>query len=419
MVTVPKKYITMTVAIASILLLAGSTGCSCDDDDDGYVAPVVGYETKAVAIADVAGAGRGAVVSANRVYGDGQPHPGFVTVRLQDPAHVGAFLAPIETDTACDPAALSLVDLSGKNGRPDLVLVHRLESSDPQGTGTLAIQRQDPASVGHFLAPMALSLGARNPSGLATGDLNHDGLPDVAVAADGANSVQVFFQNADGTFRSQTLDVGGVPSAVAIGDLRHSGFQDLVVATTGNTVAVLLQDEANPGTFLPPTTYTVGIHPTSIQIAALTDGDHPDILTSNFGTDAVPTSQGLSVLPHDPANVGKFLMVETYDTGEYLAASVAVGDGLAPGQTTGTPFVAVACEGMLGYSGVIAVFHSDAQNPGKLLAPDHYAGVYGPCGVAVGDLGGNAMVTADGGTYLRYEIPGHPGSFGELIRLIQ
>jgi FG-GAP-like repeat len=408
---------TFVAALCSLGMLA------CHDSyEDHTWYSVSGYRTEAVAVADVEGKGHPAVVSINTIHGEGLPHPGFVTVRLQDPTRPGYFLPPLESITESDPVALSLADLSGQGGPPALVLAHRQLLADPHATGRVSVQKPD-IRAGYFQAPMMLSLGTRNPSDVAAGDLNHDGLPDIAVAADGASSVAVFFQNTDGTFTAQTFGNGGVPNAVAIGDLNHDGYQDLVVANAGNTVSVLLQDAAQPGTFLPAVSYTVGTNPVSVKIAALTDPNHPDILTANFGTDTAPTTQGLTILPHDAANPGQFLASTTYDTGDFLSASVAVGNPAVTGLTAHAPFIAVANLGAPGWPGSVSVFMTDPSAAGHFLSPKLYQGAYGPSGVAVGNLGesfgGNALVTADGGTFLRFEQAGQIGVFGDLIQLYQ
>jgi len=396
-------------------LLLGLVACHEHHDDEWYF--TYGYQTKAVAIADVQGDGKAAVVSANTLYGEGTPNPGFVTVRLQDPVNAGHFLDPIESDTGHDPIALALADLSGGTGRLDLVVAHRQVYADPGATNAISVQLHDPAQAGRFLAPTSLSLGTRNPSDVAVGDLNHDGRPDIAVAADGANSVMVFQQNADGTFTSSLLDIGAVPTALALGDLNGDGYLDLAVATTGGTVLALLQDAAHPGQFLAGGSYAVGSNPVSVKLASLSDPSRLDILTANYGTNSAPTTKGLSVLLHDPAHTGAFLAATTYDTGDYLSSSLAVGDPAAVGSTTIAPYIVVANQGAPGWPGTLSVFLTDTTTPGTFLTPLLYDGTYGPRSVAIGEFWTTAVIAADGGTFMRFETT--PGSFGSLVRLRQ
>jgi hypothetical protein len=210
-----------------------------------------------------------------------------------------------------------------------------------------------------------------------------------------------------------SLPVGGVPTAVAMADLNGDGLLDLAVATSGNLVSVLLQNPASPGTFLPHVDYTVGSNPVSVKAVPFTGG-LPDLVVANYGTDLAPTTQGLSVLLHDPANAGAFLAAASYSTGDYGSCSVAVGDLNGDGR----PDIAVANYGLPATPGSVSVLLQDPANPGKFLAPSLYPGITGPSFVAIGDLNGNGLndlAIADGGMVVRFQVVGQPGVFGAPV----
>jgi hypothetical protein len=94
---------------------------------------------------------------------------------------------------------------------------------------------------------------------VAIGDLSGDGVPDIAVANAGSNTVSVLLGNGNGTFRPKTdLGTGSGPVAVAIGDLNGDGRSDLAVANfNSNTASALLQDVALAG--VPPAPPASGI----------------------------------------------------------------------------------------------------------------------------------------------------------------
>jgi len=123
-------------------------------------------------------------------------------------------------------------------------------------------------------------LGAGSvPISMATGDFNHDGHLDFAVANGGTNDIWIYFGSGDNTFqlpRITSLRRGVGPLSLVAADLRKNGTLDLVVAEieTG-TVGVLLGN--GDGTFANETLYTV---PHLAAVVTVNDFNHdgkPDI----------------------------------------------------------------------------------------------------------------------------------------------
>src|SRR5689334_4483004 len=79
------------------------------------------------------------------------------------------------------------------------------------------------------------------PRGVAIGDLNKDGHPDVVTANQGSNTITVYLGNGSGGLGSRAdYVVGSGPFSVAIGDLDGDGNPDVVVANlSSSNVSVL------------------------------------------------------------------------------------------------------------------------------------------------------------------------------------
>src|SRR5438034_5569669 len=86
-----------------------------------------------------------------------------------------------------------------------------------------------PAQTVSFITRVDYAAGT-NPASVAVGDFNRDGVPDVAAANYGSNTVSVLLGNGDGTFQpARTLAADANPEFVAVGDFNRYGVPDLAV----------------------------------------------------------------------------------------------------------------------------------------------------------------------------------------------
>ncbi len=106
----------------------------------------------------------------------------------------------------------------------------------------------EPATV-TFSPPLTYAVG-NMPRGLATGQLDFDGLRDVVVVNRNSNSVSILYGTGTGGFRPRMdFFVGTAPFAVALGQLNGDGRPDLVVANNGNNDVSVLVSSGQTGYF--------------------------------------------------------------------------------------------------------------------------------------------------------------------------
>lgn len=321
---------------------------------------ITGTDPSSIAAGDLTGSGKVDLVIANF-------SSGSVSVFLHDPASAGTYLAGTDVKTGGAPNQVVIGDLNG-DGKPDLAL------ADFSTTGNVIIDLQDPANPGHFLAATTLALG--NPiTSVQIGDLNGDGKPDIVAAnfdTSGNNGrVSIYYQDPTnpGSFPQHVnFPAGAQPQSVKIADVNGDGLPDLVVANQGPGsdgvgtvgVSVLIQDPANPGTFLPPVTYATPLGAVDVAVADLNGDGKPDLVVANL----TPTPTGsISVLLQDPSNPGVFTGAATY-----LALGQPLGVAIADLNNDGKPDIAVA----------------DGNSVGVLTQNQVSAGAFGP-EIEIGD----------------------------------
>jgi hypothetical protein len=158
------------------------------------------------------------------------------------------------------------------------------------------------------------------PFSVAVGDLNGDGVVDIAVANQGSNDVSILLATGAGTFGSPgTLPVGNEPRALAVADLNNDGQRDLVVASHSggaHNVSVLLGTGA--GAFATAVGYAQAGNPTDVAIADFNVDGKPDLAVTkvNSGTVSILFGNG----------AGGFGTATPIAVGGQLPQSVVSGD---------------------------------------------------------------------------------------------
>ena len=207
----------------------------------------LGIPCSSVGIGDLNGDGRADLVAT-------ATNAGHVSILLQSPAGAGTFLPPQTVAAGFQPINVAIADLNA-DGRLDLAIAN-LGTPDNPATASLSVLLNNSASPGSFLAATNYATGERSES-VSVGDLNGDGMPDLAVANAGrlgnTGSVSVLFQNpgTPGTFLPAVNRPGtSQPLGVAIADLNGDNLLDIALADEG--VRILFQIPGQPGAFRSP-----------------------------------------------------------------------------------------------------------------------------------------------------------------------
>lgn len=286
-------------ASALMLLL---TACGGGGDDTSWLYPL--WVPTEVNIVDIDGDGRADIVTAAQLSASQSAREGRIVVRQQTAP--GVYTAAQTHVVGIYPWKLVVADMDG-DGAPDLVVA---DVGPPEaGEGAVWLLRQSLTERATFLAAQRLAVTRSEPQGLAVGDVNGDGAPDIVVtsALTSTPGATVLLQNPAqrGSFQAPAaIALPGIfASAVAIADLNGDSRDDLVFRVAlsydqgvGESTLVILYQQPG-GTLAPPVTPAP---PSGLGSMLLTLGDlngdgRPDIvarLTSSLITTLLQQSGG-------------------------------------------------------------------------------------------------------------------------------
>jgi hypothetical protein len=280
-----------------------------------------GYNTS-LAVGDIDGDGKLDIVEVN------YNNSSYVKVYLNTTTAVGSisFAGPINLITDAAQYKLrnvAISDLDG-DGKADIAVV--------DNSGSVLLYRNT-GSVGtvSFAAKVQYAAGT-GPQGIMIGDIDADGLPDLAItnADGGGTSIRVLRNTStSGIFNfvsSGNFTTGGGPYDLALGDLDGDGQLDIATVNySGQNVSVLLNTTTAVGaiSFAIKTDFAIGRSALKIALGDLNGDGRLDVVITQSGavmsifTNTTTTAGSVTFAP----------MIDIAGTGNSLQAIIGDLDG--------------------------------------------------------------------------------------------
>lgn len=258
--------------------------------DGTFAAEVVlpaGLFQRAVAVADFNEDGHPDLTILDGCYaaGPGCPEEGGAVSFL--PGHGdGTFGAETRYRAGHEPLAIVTADFDA-DGHQDLLVAN----STPDGAGVqgpLALLRG--RGDGSFDAEARVGAPSDVARLAAVGDLDRDGLPDVA-AIGGGSFARIFLNRGGGTFVESSLPTGGSTTDLAIGDFDHDLYTDVLVAGRTPDRISFFPGNGN-GTFGLRVVSLAGNGPTCLAPGDLGGDGRTDLVVCRASADAVALLAG-------------------------------------------------------------------------------------------------------------------------------
>ena len=164
-----------------------------------------------------------------------------VTILLADGK--GGFNEPVGSPFAGgdNPFGIAIGDVNA-DGKPDLAIINSPSSmAEGKGKNGLTVLLGD--GTGKFTTMKGSPYEAgKIPNRIAIGDVNGDGVNDIVCPDNGSNKIYLFLMNRNGSVSSsKVITVGNQPKGVAIADLNGDGKSDIVVCNQlDNDITIII-----------------------------------------------------------------------------------------------------------------------------------------------------------------------------------
>ncbi len=288
-----------TISVYKNISSAGTIGSGSFASKVDFTPGSVGTSLTAVAIGDLDADGKPDLAVTDQT---GNRISVFKNTSTTGVIDANSFTTKVDFATAALPMGVAIADLDG-DGKPELAVANVNGNSVSVFKNTCVAGTID---INSFAAKIDFISGPNGTTGLAIGDLDDDGKPDIAVSNYYSNTVSILKNTiTQGTITSASFatkvdfTTATGPQSIAMGDLDGDGKVDLAVANfsanvtdaTANKISVFknttVSGAITTDSFAPKIDFGTGANPVTVVIGDLDGDGKPDLVVTNRNSNTV------------------------------------------------------------------------------------------------------------------------------------